>query len=273
MTMKRNLLNFLMCGACMACISLLLVQKAYAGEIWRFAKAPVPPKEVQEEAVVDEEPEEIVAEIKPPVAETETKPEEKVYTFTDCDPSYFDDALFVGDSRTVGLYEYGNLVTASYFADVGMNLYKLEHVTVPVAGQEMTLKEVLGSKDFSKIYLMLGINELGYDFDTTVKKYGELIEKLHTAHPDAIIYLCANMHMTKARSDSEVLFNNTNIDRFNAEVAKLADQETFFYLDVNEIFDDEEGNLAEEYTVDNAHVLGKYYIVWCDWLCTKAIIK
>ena len=39
--------------------------------------------------------------------------------------SYFDDALFIGDSRTVGLYEYGDLSHALVIADSGMNIYKL----------------------------------------------------------------------------------------------------------------------------------------------------
>ena len=51
----------------------------------------------------------------------------------------------------------------------------------------------------------------------------------------------------------------------------MADDETIFYIDVNEVFDDGEGNLANEYTADNAHVLGKYYADWVTWLLTKTI--
>ena len=38
------------------------------------------------------------------------------------------------------------------------------------------------------------------------------------------------------------------------------------YLDVNQVFDDENGNLAAGYSSDGAHVLGKYYSVWVDWI-------
>ena len=37
-------------------------------------------------------------------------------------------------------------------------------------------------------------------------------------------------------------------------------------MDVNPLFDDGAGNLAEGYTNDATHVLGKYYQVWADWL-------
>ncbi len=193
--------------------------------------------------------------------------------FTACDPSYFDDALFIGDSRTLGLSQYGTLQNADYFADSGMNLYKLNDVTVSIEEQDLTLSQLLEAKDYGKIYLMLGINELGYDFDTSVKKYRELTELLKASEPDAVIYLCANLHVTKNRSEGEPIYNNANIDRFNRETSKLADWQQLFYLDVNELFDDPEGNLDPAYTADDAHVLGKYYALWCDWLCTKAILK
>ena len=45
------------------------------------------------------------------------------------------------------------------------------------------------------------------------------------------------------------------------------------YIDVNEIFDDENGNLRAEYTSDNTHILGKYYVNWTEWILTKAIVQ
>ncbi len=260
MKKTSNLWNYLLFGFSILTISGILVQKVCANELWAL-----PEKEIIEETGPEILPEEVIPEIVPP--------EEKVYTFTNCEPSYFDDALFIGDSRTVGLKEYGMLTGADYFADVGMSLYKLDNVKAIIDEQEMTLDELLAAKDYGKIYLMIGINELGYDFNVNVQKYNSLVEKLKNSEPEAVIYLCANMHVTKERSDSEELFNNTNIDRFNAEVKKMTDAKEFFYLDVNEVFDDAEGHLDEQYTVDDAHVLGKYYITWCEWLMTKAIIK
>ena len=90
--------------------------------------------------------------------------------FFEADRSYFDDALFIGDSRTVGLYEYGNLGNALVLADPGMNVYKVFNRSFKLpSGESKTLEEILTEKQFGKIYVMLGINELGYDFDQTVK--------------------------------------------------------------------------------------------------------
>ncbi len=183
------------------------------------------------------------------------------------DTSYFDDALFIGDSRTVGLSEYGNLGNAEVVADFGMNVHEIFDKNFATrSGEKKSLEMILSEERFGKIYLMLGINELGYDFDYTVAKYKKLVEKLRETQPDALIFLQANLHVTAGKSAASGIYNNENIDRFNRAIGQLADNRYLFYLDVNELFDDEGGNLAEEYTADNSHVLGIYYKDWVEWL-------
>lgn len=196
-----------------------------------------------------------------------------IHEFSKVDMSYFDDALFIGDSRTVGISEYGGLNNANFFADVGMSVYNVwdTEVSVPSAGK-VFLEDLLKQKTYGKVYVMLGINELGYDFDDTVENYGMLISKIQALQPEAIVYIEANMHVTKSRSDSDDIYNNPAIDRFNEAISKFADNKNVFYIDVNQRFDDNSGGLDENYTSDNAHLLGKYYADWSAWLCENAII-
>lgn len=201
-------------------------------------------------------------------------PEEELPKFQEVGREYFDDALFIGDSRTVGLMEYGNLENASFFADSGMSVYGLALKKIAIPGKgKMTFDEVLEAEQYGKIYLMLGMNELGYRFETTKERFEQTVEKLCAAQPNAVIYLCANMHVTKAQSEKDEIYNNINVNLINEVIEGLADGERLIYLDVNELFDDEDGSLKEEYTSDAFHVLGKYYEDWVDWLCTKAIIQ
>lgn len=203
----------------------------------------------------------------------ETQPEPvREPVMYEADISWFDDALFIGDSRTVGLFEYGNLGNAEVVADSGMSVYKIFKRKFTLStGEKGTLEELLSQKQFGKIYLMLGINELGYSFDATVSRYTEMVEKIQKLQPDALIFLEGNLHIAKKKSDSSPVYNNANINRFNEAVAGLADDRTRFYLDVNELFDDEEGNLADNYTADDAHVLGIYYSDWVDWILKHAV--
>lgn len=187
------------------------------------------------------------------------------------DTTYFDDALFIGDSRTVGLSEYGDLGQAEVLANSGMSVYKIRETSFPMKnGEKVKLEELLAEKKFGKIYVMLGINELGYDFNQTVKRYQEIVDLLCNTQSEAIIFLQANLHISKEKSDTSPTYNNANINRFNQAVSEMADGKGIFYLDVNPLFDDENGCLASEYTTDQTHILGKYYSIWVEWLLTQA---
>ncbi len=206
--------------------------------------------------------------------QTETVMQQPPYTVGVTDAAYFNDALFIGDSRTVGIAEYGYLENADFFADVSMSVYKVWNRKISIdGGAKKTLENILEENRYGKVYIMLGINELGYDFEQNLKRYEELVAAVHEAQPEAVIYICANLHVTKEQSQLDEYFNNVNINRFNEAIAGLADDEVSFYIDINPMFDDEEGNLSEEFSSDGAHVMGIYYEDWCDWLMTQAIVK
>jgi len=221
-------------------------------------------EESTECVTVEEMPEEISS-----VEETIEETLPQIYT---ADISYFDDALFIGDSRTVGLYEYGGLGNAEVFADSGMSIYKVFNEKFALkSGETVTLDEALLAKEFGKIYIMLGINELGYDFEQTVERFAEAIDTIRTYQPQAYIFIQANLHITKEKSEKSEYFTNSNIDRYNKAISELADGEQIFYLDVNPLYDDEEGCLSKEFTADHAHIKGKHYTEWVDFILQNAV--
>lgn len=209
-------------------------------------------------------------------AAKETKPEEEIETAEEAQEKeepkaesteeFFQDTLFIGDSRTMGLAEYAQLGNAAVFANTGMNVYRLYSLKNAAHGQETYLEDILAEKQYRRIYFMLGINELGYDFDKTVERYEEEVLKLKEAQPEAEIVLEANLHVTVERSERDEIFNNENINRINESIRQIAEKNGFSYIDVNEIFDDEEGGLNAGYTYDEVHVLGKYYQEWAEWI-------
>ena len=192
--------------------------------------------------------------------------------FTDVDDAYFDDALFIGDSRTDGLSLYGGISGATFFCTTGMNVFKLfsEQANVPGVGST-TLESLLANRTFGKIYIMLGLNELGDDLTNIVTQYYAVVEKIHSLQPDALLMIQGNMHVGYARSKSDVWFNNSRINALNYELSKLADNKRVFYIDVNERFDDQNGHLPENVTYDQIHLYGKYYLDWTAWLKTKGV--
>lgn len=142
-------------------------------------------------------------------AEPTPTPEPTPLQFTTVDASYFDDALFIGDSRTVGIAEYGSLKNATYFADVGLNVYVAQTKAIAVKNVgTVTLPQLLSQKTFGKVYIMLGINELGNDLDDITAKFSSLIDTVRAAQPDAIIFVEANLHVGPSRSSTDATFNN-----------------------------------------------------------------
>lgn len=222
-----------------------------------------------EETVKQDETETVTAtetlvpeEVEPPIRE-----------FHEVDDSYFSDAVFIGDSRTVGLHDYGGLDDSTFYATVGMNIYDLwTEKFCEVDGQKETLEDALRARTYGKIYFQIGINEMGRGtVDGFMKAYEESVAKFKELQPDAVIFVQAIMKVTKDKSDKDPIFNNPGIEERNARIAELADNRTVFYLDVNEVVCDENGALRKDITFDNIHLLGSKYDIWVDYLKKKGI--
>lgn len=186
-------------------------------------------------------------------------------TFVQADPSYFSDALFIGDSRTVGISEYGTLSNADFFCSVGLAAGRINEETI----DGMTFDDKIKSKQYGKVYVMLGINEVGNDFEYTYTAYRAIVEKIKANQPNAVIYVQANLHVSVSAQTDYI--TNEAINYLNSRIASLADNKKVFYIDINPVYDDESGNLTEAYTSDGVHPLAAYYKQWCEWLCMNTV--
>ena len=79
------------------------------------------------------------------------------------------------------------------------------------------------------------------------------------------------MRVSCERSAKGDYINNEGIDLRNEEIAKLADNEKIFYLDVNSVICDEEGGLEKSYTFDGVHLMAKYVSIWKQFLMEHAV--
>lgn len=191
--------------------------------------------------------------------------------------SYFNDAVFLGDSRTLGISDYAGLEGADFFCDNGMTIYKLledKGVTWQRTGEKVDLKKVMQENSYGKIYIMLGMNELGYgDTPMYLKQYMKVIRQLREWQPEAVIFVMANLHVSREKNDMESEFNNININDKNVASARLADGRDVFYLDCNPIFTDEEGYLQAELTFDGVHLYAQHYDKWREFLMEHGVEK
>lgn len=189
------------------------------------------------------------------------------------DQSYFNDAVFLGDSRTVGLQLYSGWDNCDYLADVGMTIYDCLDRDISFGDiQHTTAREVLSTSRYGKVYIMLGINECGSNINTYFDKYTEVVDQIHRWQPDALIVVQGIMKVGAQKSATHPSINNTNITARNEKLATLANDWYIYYLDINEAVCDENGNLTDGYSFDQVHLYAKYYSLWCDYLLEHGFV-
>ena len=115
---------------------------------------------------------------------------------------YFKDALFIGDSRTVG-FQVSTSLKATFFAKISLNISQLNKnndvsrfITVNDNGTQVkcNVYEALEYKaDYGKIYLCMGLSELGWDENAFFAQYRKTLDHLIAKMPDAKIYIQTNV--------------------------------------------------------------------------------
>lgn len=204
-----------------------------------------------------------------------TAPETTTDPDTD-EPEYvdFSDALFIGDSRTAGLYLYGRIDGARYFARTSMNVFNCFNNKPSETGTgNATLSEYLSANSFGTIYILLGINEIGYPYDNIIGGYEELVDNIRELQPEARIVIQSNMHVTKAKSDANPnTFNNERIATLNERLATFCEENGAFFLDCAAAFNDAAGDLDPKYSRDGVHFNVNGYHVWRDWLKENGLV-
>ena len=95
-----------------------------------------------------------------------------------------------------------------------------ERISVKGVGT-VSIDGLLQKKKYKKVYVMLGINEVGYGLNQVANSYAALIKKIKANQPDAIIYIEANLHVTKSRSDRDKWVNNDRINTLNNLISSI----------------------------------------------------
>lgn len=192
------------------------------------------------------------------------------------DSSYFSDALFIGDSRTEGFFLYTGLEGVDAYYSKGLNIESIfEDRIVKNGNKKQTVIEALQDRQYAKIYIMFGVNELGWAFDYLFEeKYGELIDAIVERQPDAIIYVQNILPISAARSQQDEIYNNDKVNRFNELIKDMcAGRPQAIYLDVASSMRDETGALPVGASQDGVHCTKEYCIVWLNYLKSNTFAK
>ena len=183
------------------------------------------------------------------------------------DDFYFNDAVFIGDSRMEGFRNTSGITQGDFLTSVGMSLTSIQDTTVNTSYGTITVYQGLTGKQYGKIYLMLGTNDLGYyPMDNFLNAAEKVLTDFHQFQPNAIIYICSVIYVEEAKVETDYI-NNANVIEVNRNLVQACeDLDYCHYINLNEIFSDGHQSLISDASQDGVHLFGDYPKMMLDYL-------
>lgn len=189
------------------------------------------------------------------------------------DSSYFDEAVFIGDSRTEGMITATGLYNAKAFTHKGLTVdTAFKDLVVEIDGQYYTVVDALNYTSFNKVYIMLGINETGWIYSSKfIEGYVKIIDAIKAANPNAQIYVQEILPVSNSVSSTHDYIKNSKIDEYNQLLRQMAEEQQVYFIDTASSVAAEDGSLPEDAAVDGIHMKNSYCQKWLDYLMTHTI--
>lgn len=196
---------------------------------------------------------------------------------------WFSEAVFIGDSRTDGLRLYSGIRKADFLAYKSLMIFhvvgndRVDQRAVPLngVGDKKTVLEWLDERQYAKVYLMFGVNELGYGNDSAfTDAFSRAVDEIRARQPEAVLYIqsLVPIEPEKARKTNPASWlNNDNVARYNGLLRQLCADKGVVYVDVASALVNDAGNLPPEGTTDGIHFTRSWYEKWYAYLKTHTV--
>lgn len=185
---------------------------------------------------------------------------------TAVDDSYFNDAVFIGDSRMEGFKNQSGITEGTFLTAVGMSLdtfYDTPYIAT--AQGTITVLDALKKSPYKKVYMMIGTNELGtYDFNELETAYTKVLADIKAIQQNAIIYIYSVIYVEEELAEFDYV-NNKNVDTVNEKLLKICKENGYHYIDLNEVLSDGNRSLIKGATADGVHLNAEYLKIWLDY--------
>ena len=181
----------------------------------------------------------------------------------------FSDAVFIGDSRTKAFMLGTGLGNSHFYCETGINVSSAmtDNVFTLSNGQKGNLRAALSQEPFQRVYIMFGVNELGWpDPMEFGVKYTEVIRLIQELQPQAKIYVQSIIPVSEARTSKGDYVNNIQIAIFNAVIHQMTIDTGTRYLPVGYALSNEIGCLPADASHDGVHPNKEYCMKWLEYL-------
>ncbi|NCC66697.1 MAG: hypothetical protein EOM14_00695 [Clostridia bacterium] len=186
---------------------------------------------------------------------------------------FFSDSAFMGNSLMDGFRMFSGLTTCDYYAATSMTVVgaTTNYCIVLDNGAQGTLVDGLCQKPYGKIYILLGINEIGCEPSNFGQIYGEMLDTIIAAQPDCDIYVMGLTPVSYAKSTSSDIFTMERVNLYNEQLYNISKDKQCYYLDLVSALAGEDGYLPAEETPDGVHFSTALYQKWLTYVKTHYI--
>lgn len=177
------------------------------------------------------------------------------------DDSYFSDAVFIGDSRMEGFRNASGITQGTFLTGVGLSINDMDKQIISTADGNISVYQGLSGRQYKRIYLMLGTNDLGfYPWDQFQPTFEKAIKQFHALQPDAVIYICSVIYVEESKIAKGFEYdNNQNVQTINQYILSTCEDLWYsYYLNLNEIFSDGNHELIPGASADGIHLEPEY---------------
>lgn len=182
------------------------------------------------------------------------------------DGDEFANSAFIGNSCVEGLNSYGIVNKADFYSRVGLTVKSV--FTKSTLKGNMPIINELDKKQYDKVFLLFGENELGWEYpEAFIKDYEKVIDVIKSSQPKAKIYLQSIFPVSREVAEKNIeQTNNDRIEEYNMLLQKLSLKKQVRYLDVASVLKDESGNLKKDAAADGVHLKQSYCKIWVEYL-------
>ena len=168
---------------------------------------------------------------------------------------FYDDAAIMGDSISYSLMvhhtrtkDFGNAVFLVR-GSLGIHNTLNKQLSVSYQGQSMTPWDALAASGVKKVFIMMGMNDIGYySIDDTMEKWVTFLGNIREKCPNLEIYIESMPPMWN--DAQQTLLNNDNIDAYNLRLQEFAAENGCHFVDIAPYFKNSENGMAAIYCGD-----------------------
>lgn len=185
---------------------------------------------------------------------------------------WFRDAAFIGDSRMKGIMNFAKFEYAADFSHVGLTVADVFTKSyIETASGTVTVSEALQGGTYGKIYMMTGLNELGwYDTDKFIEYYGDMVDLAKQTHPEAQIYVIGIMPVGAKATAEQAHLTNDRVQMFNGLILGMCEAKQVYFVDGFEAVASN-GSLPDDASPDGVHMEPGYCKMLTDYLLSHTV--